>query len=164
MKKLLFLGASFLLTMNASFASCGCREPKFTAADETAAIENFVETRLDNGVVKYVTLKEVIPVATYTPPKVPILTPMYAYFPYNTAFGNVIVYMDPYFYNRPGYDQSGLTACEVQCANKQHSIKIYSVTYATATKECSVELRVSMRSTVFGYKSKIKQLKAAVCE
>jgi len=163
MKKLLFLGASFLLIMNSSFASCGCKEPKFTASDETAAIEHFVETRLNLGVVKYISLKEVIPVATYHPPKPPIMTPMYAYFPYNTAFGNTIVYMDPYFY-RPVDTQTGMTACDVQCANKQHSIKKYEVTYVAGNKECSVALKVSMRTTLFGFKSKIKQLEAAACE
>ncbi len=64
MKKIILLGAAFLLTMNASFADCGCGVPSFTAEDEATAVANFVASKFDNADVGSMTLTKTIPFAT----------------------------------------------------------------------------------------------------
>jgi hypothetical protein len=168
MKKLILFSATFLLTMSSSFADCRCGTPKFTSDDELSAIESFVETKLDNGVVTNVELTEKIQVARYNPSSDPERnypgryrhgSPS-RYRRYNTNYRGSV--QEEFF----GFEftQVGMTKCQVECANKENSINKFNVEYTSNNKKCSVDVKVYMTSTLFGFKSLVKQKLAPVCE
>jgi hypothetical protein len=154
MKKIILLGSAFLLTMNASFADCGCGVPSFSFTNEETAVSNFVANKFDNALVRNMTLTETLPFAVYNPMTDPMRGPRY-YGPMRGTFGGMW---------GVEFERTGMTKCEVECANIENSVKKYDVEFLSGNKICSVNLKVTMMSKRNGFKSVVKQKLAPVCE
>ena len=148
MKKILLLTSAFLLTMNASFASCLCDAPTFTNEDEAAAVAKFVSSKLGSNEVVKMTLTKKLAFARYDPFKDPT-----RYSPNRDRFGGL-----------GGYDGLGMTRCEVECANIENTVNKYDVEFKDGASSCTVNLKVTMMSRGSGFKSSVKQKYAPVCQ
>lgn len=159
MKKSFLLVSALVLTISSAFADCGCGRPNFTEADETDAVYRFMDNKLKVTDVRTISVTATLPYATYNPSTDPSMGPIYQY-----GFG--------YFGQYPGMGQfgmmdisrTGLTKCQVQCLNTENSIRKLNVEFVKDGKLCNVDLKVTMTSKRRGFKSKVKQKYAPVCE
>jgi hypothetical protein len=149
MKKIFLLGAAFLLSMNASFASCKC-SPTFTESDVSSALESFMASKVgvDAGSIRDVSLTANLRYATYNMFTDPTM----------------VVHHNPRNGMLNDMQLSGLTRCEVDCLNSKNSVKKFAVEFVKADKVCTMGLKVTMTSKRHGFKSKVKQSYAPVCE
>lgn len=151
MKKLILLAGAFLLTMNASFASCA---PKFDDADIMEAIESFVQSKLGNSSTKVMAVELVASRA------------------YKTEREMITRMFDPSLCTdmtsrncRPFNTILYPSAEEVACVNSANSNQDYKVTMSSSSDAtCEVMVNVVMTSGFRSFKSKVKNISEVSCK